>query len=122
MNIVTEQLDGAILGHLRVEALDASNVKEFKTKAATLMAPGNKVIFELSDLRFIDSSGLGALLSCLRQLNATGGSLKLCSLAKPVRALFELVRMHRVFEIFNTEEEAIRSCRGEVLNSAAVSD
>ena len=89
------------------DALDASNAKEFKAKVAALMTPGTKLIFELSSLKFVDSSGLGALLSCLRQLNASGGALKLCAMVKPVRALFELVRMHRVFEIFNTQEEAL---------------
>jgi anti-sigma B factor antagonist len=122
MNIIIEQLEGVMVAHLRVEALDAGNAKEFKAKAATLIAPGAKVVFELSDLKFVDSSGLGALLSCLRQLNASGGALKLCSLAKPVRALFELVRMHRVFEIFNTQEEAIRSCKGGALDVATAGD
>ena len=118
MNIATEQIEGVIIAHLRGEALDASNAKEFKTKAAALMRPGTKLIFDLSSLKFVDSSGLGALLSCLRQLNASGGTLKLCSMVKPVRALFELVRMHRVFEIFNTQEEAIRSCSGAAHVSA----
>jgi anti-sigma B factor antagonist len=112
MKIDTEQLDGVVVAHLQGEALDASNAKEFKTGVAPFITPGAKVIFELSSLKFVDSSGLGALLSCLRQLNASGGALKLCAMVKPVRALFELVRMHRVFEIFNTQEEAIRSCKG----------
>ena len=49
------------------------------------------------------------LLSCLRQVHNTGGDLKLCGMNKAVRALFELVRMHRVFEIFASREEASRS-------------
>jgi anti-sigma B factor antagonist len=49
------------------------------------------------------------LLSCLRQLNGVGGDLKLCGTSKPVRALFELVRMHRVFELCNTSEDAVRA-------------
>jgi anti-sigma B factor antagonist len=122
MNINTEQLEGIVVAHLQGDALDASNAKEFKAKVAALMTPGTKLIFELSSLKFVDSSGLGALLSCLRQLNASGGALKLCAMVKPVRALFELVRMHRVFEIFNTQEEAIRSCKGEVLDAAGFGD
>jgi anti-sigma B factor antagonist len=37
------------------------------------------------------------------------GQLKLCCMAKPVRSIFELVRMHKIFEIHITEEEALRS-------------
>jgi anti-sigma B factor antagonist len=104
-----EQVDSVTVAHLQGDALDASNAKEFKMQVALLITPQAKVIFDLSRLKFIDSSGLGALLSCLRQLNASGGSLKLCSMAKPVRALFQLVRMHRVFEIYNTQDEALLS-------------
>ena len=68
-----------------------------------------QVIFDLSRLEFIDSSGLGALLSCLRQIQARDGDLKLCGMAQPVRALFELVRMHRIFHLFDTQAAAIRA-------------
>ncbi|MBI3736649.1 STAS domain-containing protein, partial [Candidatus Sumerlaeota bacterium] len=57
----------------------------------------------------LDSSGLGAILSCLRKLNSVGGDLKLCAMSKPVHTLFELVRMHKIFEIFPTRDEAVRS-------------
>ena len=67
------------------------------------------MIFDLAELRFVDSSGLGAILSSLRQLNANGGDLKLCGMSKPVRALFELVRMHKIFEIHETRDDAIRA-------------
>jgi anti-sigma B factor antagonist len=118
MTINTEDVDGILVAKLLEDALDASNAKEFKTKVATLIKPGTKLVFDLSSLKFVDSSGLGALLSCLRQLSASGGVFKLCAMVKPVRALFELVRMHRVFEIFNTREEAIRSCKA--LNTDAM--
>ena len=120
MNINTEEVDGILVAHLHEDALDASNAREFKTRVAGMIRPGTKLIFDLSTLKFVDSSGLGALLSCLRQLNASGGALKLYAMVKPVRALFELVRMHRVFEIFNTQEEAIRSCT-EGINGAVTS-
>jgi anti-sigma B factor antagonist len=63
----------------------------------------------LSRLRFVDSSGWGAFISCLRKLNAKGGDLRLCSVSKQVRAVFELVRMHCVFDILPTEEDAVRA-------------
>jgi len=122
MNINTEEVDGILVAHLHEDALDASNAKEFKTKVAALIAPGTKLVFDLSSLKFVDSSGLGALLSCLRQLSASGGVLKLCAMVKPVRALFELVRMHRVFEIFNTEEEAVRSCSLNLADAVTISN
>ena len=68
-----------------------------------------QIVFDLSRLAFVDSSGLGAFLSCLRHVHAKGGDLKLCSLLPPVRTLFELVRMHKIFDIFNNRDEALRA-------------
>ncbi|HZT33967.1 MAG TPA: STAS domain-containing protein [Bryobacteraceae bacterium] len=112
MGLSTEKTGGVVTVTLAGETLDAGNSKEFKAEVAAFLTPQAKVVFDMSRLRFVDSSGLGAILSCLRQLNGVGGDLKLCAMTKPVRALFELVRMHRVFEIFNTREEAIRSFGG----------
>lgn len=109
MIIATETLQDILIITLPGETLDAGNAKILKEELAPMMQPGAKLIFDLTQLRFVDSSGLGLLLSCLRQVHNTGGDLKLCGLNKAVRALFELVRMHRVFEIFATREEAKRS-------------
>lgn len=110
--IETKQEASVVVFVIPGETLDASNAKAFKSDVAGLMTEGAKLVFDMSRLRFVDSSGLGAILSCLRQLHAVGGDLKLCAMSKPVRALFELVRMHRVFEIFNNSEEAVRAFGG----------
>src|ERR1700690_2879272 len=89
--------------------LDASNSADFKRDVAPLLESTTKLVFDLSRLRFVDSSGLGAFISCLRKLNAKGGDLKLCGMSKQVRGVFELVRMHRVFDILGTKEDAIRA-------------
>lgn len=94
------------------KTLDSGNSRVFKEQIAPVVEANSKLIFDLSELTFVDSSGLGAILSSLRQANAKGGDLKLCGLSKPVRALFELVRMHRIFEILNTRDEAIRAFGG----------
>ena len=100
---------GALVIALNEDNLDASNVREFKDAIQALMRERTQVVLDLSAVKFVDSSGLGALISCMRQLNARRGDLKLCSMSRPVRALFELMRMHRVFNIYETPEEAVRS-------------
>src|SRR5688572_3908947 len=109
MDLATQNIGDVTIVVLPGEQLDASNAKEFKRDVATLIEPCRKVIFDLAALKFVDSSGLGAILSCQRQLNANGGALKLCAMSKPVRALFELVRMHKIFEIHPSREEAIKA-------------
>ncbi len=109
MEIPVQNLDGVAVAAVPVEELDASNSGEFKRDIAPVLQSHTKLVLDLGHLRFVDSSGLGAMLSCLRQLSAKGGDLKLCSMSKQVRALFELVRMHRIFDIYGTKEEAVRA-------------
>jgi anti-sigma B factor antagonist len=109
MEIPVDKLDGVAVAAVPVDELDASNSGEFKRDIAPVLQAHTKLILDLSKLRFVDSSGLGAMLSCLRQLSAKGGDLKLCAMSKQVRALFELVRMHRIFDIYGTKEEAVRA-------------
>ena len=111
MEMANETIGDVTVVVLPGEQLDAGNAKEFKRDVAPLLEPCRKVIFDLGELRFVDSSGLGAILSCLRQINAKGGDLKLCAMTKPVRALFELVRMHKIFEIHATRDEALHAFR-----------
>lgn len=109
MEATLEKIDNVIVVTILGDSLDANNAKEFKRNMSFSLAERSKVVFDLSRLQFVDSSGLGAILSCLRQLNASGGDLKLCGMTKPVRVLFELVRMHRVFDIYNSKEEAVHA-------------
>ncbi len=109
MDIPVEQMDGVAVAEIPVDELDASNSGELKRAMAPILERYSKLIIDVGRLRFVDSSGLGAMLSCLRHLSAKGGDLKLCGMSKPVRAAFELVRMHRIFDILATREDAARS-------------
>jgi anti-sigma B factor antagonist len=109
MELATEKAGDVTVVTLPGEQLDAGNAKDFKRDVASLLEPRGKVVFDLAGLQFVDSSGLGAILSCLRNLNANGGDLKLCGMSKPVRALFELVRMHKIFDIYPTKQDAIKA-------------
>jgi len=107
MEVQAEKAGDVAVVLLPGEALDASNAQEFKRDIAPVLEANAKVVFDLSQLQFVDSSGCGALLSCLRKLNAEGGDLKLCGVPKPVRAVLELIRLDRILKIFDTREEAI---------------
>ena len=111
MAIAFDRIGDVTVAVVPVEELDASNAAEFKRDVAPLLEATTKLVFDLSRVRFVDSSGLGAFISCLRKLNAKGGDLKLCGISKQVRAVFELVRMHRIFDICGTREEAVQRFR-----------
>lgn len=90
--------------------LDAASVKSLKESVNSLVS--KKIIYiviDMAEVDFIDSSGLGSLVSCLRQVNKENGDIRLSSLEDQIRALIELTRLHRVFQIFDDCEAAIKS-------------
>jgi anti-sigma B factor antagonist len=87
--------------------LDASNVKAFREGMLPVLQQNKKVLLDMSGLRFVDSAGVGALISCLRVSGESEADFRLCGLSRPVRALFDLMRMHRVFHIHTDKSEAI---------------
>lgn len=108
MHLHSETLIGpTLLIRIDSENLDAGNAGEFKADIQPLLDSCDRVIIDMATLKFVDSSGLGALLSCLRTMNNRNGTLHLVGLAKPVRALFELVRMHRIFSLHDSVAAAL---------------
>jgi anti-sigma B factor antagonist len=103
------EVDQTLVVELEGKTLDARTSKDFRREIEKELDSYKQVVLDLSNLTFVDSSGLGTLLSCLRQVSSKGGDLKLCALTTQVRAVFQLVRMHRLFEIHNSREEAVRA-------------
>jgi anti-sigma B factor antagonist len=109
MHLPVEKMGDVAVVAVPVSELDAGNTADFKRDMIPVLEANMKVVLDLNGLRFIDSSGLGSFLSCLRKLSAKGGDLKLCRVSKQVRAVIELVRMDRMFDILNTREEAVKA-------------
>ena len=90
--------------------MDARNAGRAKDFFKQLIAGGgSKVVIDLSPVTFIDSSGLGALLTALKASREAGGDTRLCGMSAAVKTIFELTRMYRVFDIFPGREEALKS-------------
>ncbi len=109
MPISFDRMGDVVTAIVPMEELDASNSAEFKRDIAPVLSATTKLALDLSRVRFVDSSGLGAFISCLRILNEKGGDLKLYGMSKQVRAVFELVRMHRILDFCATKEEAVNA-------------
>jgi anti-sigma B factor antagonist len=93
-------------------SLDAHSAPEFKEEVKALIDTSKQIVLDLSKVDFLDSSGLGAILTCLRRITGNGGKLALFGLQKQVRMLFELVRVHTIFKICATEQEAVTIVSG----------
>ena len=66
------------------------------------------IVLDMSDVTFIDSSGLGALIASLKIIG-DDGELVLCGARDTVESMFKLTRMNKVFRMFGSPEEAVSS-------------
>jgi anti-sigma B factor antagonist len=107
--IDVQEVSGTLVVQIAGTTLDAHTSKEVRREIGSQLEINKHMVLDLSQLTFIDSSGLGVLLACLRQVTASGGDLKLCGLTAEVRSVFQLTRMHTVFKIHNTRDEAVRA-------------
>ena len=82
----------------------------FKDRLKALIAEGNnRVVVDMGNVGFIDSLGLGALISGLKVLRHARGTLKLANVSEPVEAVLRITRLLRVFDIHDGVESALRS-------------
>jgi anti-sigma B factor antagonist len=68
-----------------------------------------RLVLDLGQVQFIDSSGCGAILSCLKALTGHGGDLKLCRITPTVRNVFKLIRLDKICDLFDTRDAAVRA-------------
>ncbi|MCL6506504.1 MAG: STAS domain-containing protein [Bryobacteraceae bacterium] len=75
-----------------------------------LVTQGNKkILLNLGEVSYIDSSGIGELVSAFTTVTNHGGKLKLLGLTKRVKDLLQITKLYTVFEVFDDEAEAVRS-------------
>jgi len=82
----------------------------FRDMIRDLAAKGNKkILVNLSDVSYIDSSGIGEMVSGFTTVTNHGGQLKLLGLTKRVKDLLQITKLYTVFEVFEDESAAVRS-------------
>lgn len=110
MNLNLEKINGCTVLFIKEERIDAHNSGELKEAILHLIEQGEvNVIVQLEQVRFIDSSGLGALLSGYKNAAAKSGKLALANMQQQVLSMFELTRLNRVFDIYADLNEAFDS-------------
>jgi len=100
-----------------VTVIDASGritlgegASNFRDSIRDLAAKGNKkLLLNLGDVSYIDSSGIGELVSGFTTVTNSGGVLKLVGLNKRVKDLLQITKLYTVFEVFDDEALALRS-------------
>jgi len=108
MKVLTEERGGKTILTPKEERLDAHNSGELKDRILKLFEGGCRdAVVDLRNVQFIDSSGLGALLSGHKNAMQRSAGFALAGLQPRVRSMFELTRLQRVFEIYSGLQEAL---------------
>lgn len=106
LRIESRQIDDVLVVQCfgRIAAAEAS--KTFPAYFADKRSDNMKVVLQLDEVTFVDSSGLGALVRLAHGIRARGGDVKLCGVGPTLVRVLELTNLRSLFEIYESPEEA----------------
>lgn len=108
MQISQRDADGVVILDLSGE-IDINTSPEVRKSFERLIKEEKKkILINFSEVTYIDSSGLATLVEMLQRLKRYDGSLRLVNLSQKVKALFEITKLDRLFNIFAQEAEALK--------------
>jgi anti-sigma B factor antagonist len=112
LKISTREADGVkiidLAGRLTLGDTSVSIRDEVRTE---IDGGSLKMLLNLGEVAYIDSAGLGELISAYTSVTNRGGELKLLNLTKRVHDLMQITKLYTVFDVFDNENEAIASFR-----------
>ena len=90
-----------------LKQIDVNNSPSFSGELEKQLVGEERVILDLSYVQFMDSTGLGCIISALRKMNESKGHLVLCQASHAVALLFEMVRLSQIAQICKDRDEAL---------------
>ncbi len=104
----TNQEGNAVIVLTPVGRLDITTAWEFRLKLQECISKlSHHLVINLGQVNFIDSSGLTSLVAGMRDADKVKGSFRLCNVHPEAKLVFEVTMMDSVFQIFETESEAL---------------
>lgn len=118
MRFEQTQIGDVLVARVLDSRIVADVAPRFRNQLIDYVSSGYRsIVLDMQSVSFIDSSGLGALVSSLKVIGKDG-DLVLCGTNGTVVSMFKLTRMDKVFRMFSTKEEALAALSGE--NGASV--
>jgi len=110
MDIIRSKKKGKILFKVNLLRATIKEAEVFKNMLMKDIDSGNnKLVIDLSFCEFIDSTFLGTIVISLKRVTTLGGDIKLVGFQPAVRSMLELTRISKVFETFESTDEALSS-------------
>jgi anti-sigma B factor antagonist len=114
MKINSREIDGTVILDFNGRLVLGEDTTLLREQVRALIAKGQKnILLNLQDVPYIDSSGLGELVSAFIAARKEGGELKLLNLTSKVHGLLQITKLYTVFEVYDDEEVALGSFLGE---------
>ena len=110
MKISTRQVDGVTILDLSGRITLGEGSVQLRDAVRDLLSKGQKyILLNLAEVNYIDSSGIGELVSAFTTVRNQGGELKLLKLTKKVHDLLQITKLYTVFDVKDDEAQAIAS-------------
>jgi anti-sigma B factor antagonist len=110
MKVTTRQVDGVTILDLSGRITLGEGSVTLRDSVRDLLSKGQKrILLNLADVNYIDSSGIGELVSAYTTVRNQGGELKLLNLTRKVHDLLQITKLYTVFDIKDDEASAIAS-------------
>lgn len=110
MKASTREIDGVTIMDLSGRITLGEGSVVLRDVVRDLLSKGNKkILANLADVNYIDSSGIGELVSAFTTVKNQGGELKLLNLTKKVHDLLQITKLYTVFDVKDDEASAIKS-------------
>ena len=107
MNITEEKKDGITICNIGGEININTSPQLRKSFESFVEAKTTKIVVDFSQVSYIDSSGLATFIELLQRLKKVGGTFRICSMSQKVKNIFEVTKLYKLFEIFDTREAAL---------------
>lgn len=107
MNIKEQKNNDVVICVLEGEVDINTSPELRKTFDGIVKANEKKVLVDFSGVSYIDSSGLATLIEMFQRLKKIGGSLRFCNMSGKVKNIFEITKLFKLFEVFDTSQDAI---------------
>lgn len=109
MNLAIDRSHGIVIIRVHESRLTYPVLGEFTTTVGAVVASGERVLLDLSDVTYVDSATIGCLMDLYREADEAGGALKLAGVQKRVETMLEMTGAEKRLDIHADEPSAIRS-------------
>jgi anti-sigma B factor antagonist len=109
LRMSTRQVEGVMVVDCSGRVVFGEESASLRDTVKKLLAQSPKLVMNLREVNYIDSGGLGTLVSFYTSARNAGGAVKLASVSQRVGDLLQLTKLFTIFEVFDNEEAAARS-------------